>query len=49
MSQRTVQHGTFTLEREFAFPPAHVFAAHRRQALADNSVNERKPSWAGQS
>jgi uncharacterized protein YndB with AHSA1/START domain len=27
MSQRSVQHVTFTLEREFAHPPAHVFAA----------------------
>lgn len=24
---RSVQHGTFTIEREFAYPPARVFAA----------------------
>jgi uncharacterized protein YndB with AHSA1/START domain len=26
-SQRSVQHATFVIEREFAFPPARVFAA----------------------
>ena len=39
MSQRTVQHGTFILEREFAFPPARVFAAR--------AVREAKDRWFG--
>ena len=36
MSQRTVQHGSFTFEREFAFPPARVFAA-----WADRKAKEK--------
>jgi len=39
MSQRTVQHGTFILEREFAFPPACVFAAW--------AIREAKDRWFG--
>ena len=36
MSQRSVQHGSFTIEREFAFPPARVFAA-----WADRKAKEK--------
>jgi len=39
MSQRSVQHGTFVIEREFAFPPARVFAAW--------AVREAKDRWFG--
>jgi len=36
MSNRTVQHGSFTIERELAFPPVRVFAA-----WADRKAKEK--------
>jgi len=39
MSKRSVQHGTFTIEREFAHPVARVFAAW--------AVREAKDKWFG--
>ena len=39
MSKRSVQHGTFVIEREFAFPPARVFAGW--------AVREAKDRWFG--
>ena len=39
MSKRSVQHGTFVIEREFAFPRARLFAAW--------AVREAKDRWFG--
>jgi uncharacterized protein YndB with AHSA1/START domain len=39
MSKRSVQHGTFVIERGLAFPPARVFAAW--------AVREAKDRWFG--
>jgi len=45
MASRSVQHGTFTLEREFAFPPARVFAAWAEREAKDRWFGGPSGQW----
>lgn len=42
---RTVQHGTFTIERDFAFPSARVFAAWAEREAKDRWFGGPSGQW----
>src|SRR3970040_1504010 len=45
MASRSVQHGTFTLEREFAFVPARVFGAWAEREAKDRWFGGPSGQW----